>query len=539
MTTSGTSSTQGDDDLTYQDLRTLLDSARELSSQVDLPQLLQSMLDNAARLTDSPDTAVILHNEDRGTLYFAGATGDNAAMLLDQWGEFSELQIPIDGSKAGHVFRTGESIVVQRIEEDPQHYKGVDHHTKKSTESMICVPLVAAGQTIGVMQILNKRSGPYTTKDRLILESFALQAGVALRNARLIEDMLAHMGLYAAKEEAHKPFELLRELNRPAHTETLSVLFADMRGFTQLCHMLVDPALVQRRLNEFLSMLSDQVIAHGGLVNKFLGDGLLALFRGVDHPVGAVRCAFDMVRHFAEMKRTWEDTSNESLEFLDIGIGITTDSVIVGPIGTKSVKDFTAFGNAVNLAAAFEQHARGGRRVLVDQITYASVKEFMDEVEGPNTFMLRKADQEVGHPYKQYVLKRMRGPERIFISHSHMDRAFVEEQLREPLAREGIGCWYSKVDVKAGELWLDSIARGLQDCSWCIVVVSIDAVKSEWVRKEVQLALSQRRLEGHVVPVTLDDSRPGEIDPWLETIQLVDARQAASIAATIKDMINS
>jgi hypothetical protein len=90
MTTSGTSSAQGDDELTYQDLRTLLDGARELSSQVDLTQLLQSMLDNAARLTDSPDTAVILHNEDRGTLYFAGATGDNAAMLLDQWGEFSD-----------------------------------------------------------------------------------------------------------------------------------------------------------------------------------------------------------------------------------------------------------------------------------------------------------------------------------------------------------------------------------------------------------------------------------------------------------------
>jgi class 3 adenylate cyclase len=404
---------------------------------------------------------------------------------------------------------------------------------------MVCVPLTADDKVLGVMQLLNKRGGDYTDRDRVILEHFASQAAVAIRNARLVEDLLAHMGLYTSRTNSKGPFELMQELKMPARMESLTVMFADMRGFTQLCQVLNDPREMQRRLNEFLTMLSSAVISFDGLVNKFLGDGLLALFRNDNHEERAVRCAFRMVEQFKELSIAWEEQSNESLEFLDIGVGIATDSVIIGSIGSERVRDFTVFGSAVNLAAAFEQHAREGRRIFVDQRTYSAVKSLVAQTEGPETFLLRKPDQTVGHAYKQYHLKSLSPAcsDRIFVSHSHTDRDFVERHIVEPLRTDKIDTWYSQDDVGAGEVWVNSICRGLEKCNWVVVVVSANGAASEWVRKEVMLAYSDPRLEERVIPVILDLTDPRDITPWLGTAQTVNESDPTLIATRLRDRI--
>ncbi|MCH5374149.1 MAG: GAF domain-containing protein, partial [Planctomycetes bacterium] len=288
------------------DMLALIECGRELNAQLTLDVLLRNILNKAAQLTDSPDTSIMLRHDDRDSLYFAAATGEKAEWVLTTFGKHSAKDIPIYkteadrrgdegdpyGSKAGRVFATCQSMIENRVD---GHFKGVDEESKKVTQSMVCVPLFVGDSRLGVMQILNKRSGDYDDYDRILLEHFAGQAAVAIQNARLFESLLAHSGLYTRLGTETDLYELIKTLYRPAHQENLTVLFADMRGFTQLCQSLSSPGGVQSRLNEFIEMLAEEVIVHDGMVNKFLGDGVMALFRDQDHANRAVKASFSMI----------------------------------------------------------------------------------------------------------------------------------------------------------------------------------------------------------------------------------------------------
>src|SRR5204863_3426369 len=89
--------------------------------------------------------------------------------------------------------------------------------------------------------------------------------------------------------------------------------------------------------------------------------------------------------------------------------GIATDSVIVGSMGSDRVKDFTAVGIAVNLAEHLVRHARDGRRVLVDRLTFRAVEPLVEDFEGPETAELRKPGQGDGRRFEHYHVRALKG----------------------------------------------------------------------------------------------------------------------------------
>jgi class 3 adenylate cyclase len=520
------------------DLLALVQSGNELAATVDLARLLDNILRRASELTDSGDGCVMLAREGGESLYFAAATGDNAEMLLRTRGELGKESVPVKGSKAGEVFQSGVATDFSDVQSDPGHFKGVDEQTGRRTQSMVCAPLTAVGERLGVMQVLNKRSGAYTERDRVLLQQFATQAAIAIRNARLFQDLLAHMGFYAAPEARQGVIDLAQQFRGPMRTEVLTVLFADMRGFTQFCQRVNSPHEIQKRLDEFLSLLARQVLDHGGVVNKFLGDGVLAFFREQDHARRAVRCAFAVLDAFGPLRRRWDESIAADLDFLDIGIGIVTDAVMIGTIGSDRVRDFTAVGTPVILAAAFEKQARNGKRILVDQPTYSAVKDLVD-AEALPSFKLRKSDQEQGVPYKQYHLKRLRPPihTRIFVSHNTKDREFVQAELVDALPFYGIGTWYSGKDILAGDAWVQSIHDGLKECEWVVVVVSRNSADSKWVHEEINIAAADARRHGKILSVRLDDTPLEKVHPHLNHLQALEAKGPPSIAEKLRDVI--
>lgn len=523
--------------LTRDDMLALVESGQELSAQISLDALLQNILAKASRLTNSPDTSIILRHEDRDGLYIAAATGDKADWVAATFGKHSVKAIPVDGSKAGKVFTTGESIVENKVK---GHFTGVDKETKKVTESMVCVPLGIGKDAMGAMQILNKRSGDYDRHDCVLLEHFASQAAVAIKNAQLFQSVLAHSGFYMRAQSTANLFEVRRELARPAHLEKLTVLFADMRGFTQLCQSLNSPADIQKQLNQFISMLADEVIAQDGMVNKFLGDGLMALFRNENHAERAVKTAFEIVDRFKEMKEQWNDESSEQLDFLDVGVGIVTGEVTIGGIGSDTVRDFTAIGSVVNLAAALEHQARGGHRIVVNHLTYHAVREKV-EAETLEDFVLRKETQTLGVPHKRYSLKRPRlgANEKLFISHSHKDREFVEEQLVKPLRKRDINTWYAVDDIPTAALWPEAIRRALVDCTCMVVVVSKNSNGADWVRLEVDLAVGMGRMKGRIIPLRLDDTPPETVNTYLMAMHGIEVQTTPNLVDEISKFVNA
>lgn len=159
----------------------------------------------------------------------------------------------------------------------------------------------------------------------------------------------------------------------------MSVLFADIRGFTTLTER-GRPDDVVRQLNEYFSAMVPVVFAHRGTVDKFVGDMIMALFGAPlddpDHPEHAVQAGLAML---AELDALNARLGAAGLPALDIGIGISTGDMVAGNIGASSIMSYTAIGDAVNLGARLESLNKDfGTRLLVSEATRARLKERYD-----------------------------------------------------------------------------------------------------------------------------------------------------------------
>jgi len=131
----------------------------------------------------------------------------------------------------------------------------------------------------------------------------------------------------------------------------LTVLFSDIRGFTTLSERL-SPQEVVGLLNDYLKVMTQVIFDHGGTVDKFEGDAILAFFGAPqshqDDPERAIRVALGMRERLAEFDEQWIEMTKTPLR---IGIGINTGDVVVGNIGSELKMDYTIIGDAVNLAS--------------------------------------------------------------------------------------------------------------------------------------------------------------------------------------------
>jgi adenylate cyclase len=154
------------------------------------------------------------------------------------------------------------------------------------------------------------------------------------------------------------------------------ILFSDLRGFSTFAEGR-DPADVVRRLNAYLQRMVSAIQAEGGVVDKFIGDAVMAVFGGLvalDHPCSnAVRASHAMRARLAELNREWADAG---LEGFQNGIGLHVGEVIQGPIGSHDRKEFTAIGDTVNTAARLEDLTKTmPSRILMSEAVYARLGE--------------------------------------------------------------------------------------------------------------------------------------------------------------------
>ncbi len=143
---------------------------------------------------------------------------------------------------------------------------------------------------------------------------------------------------------------------------TLSILFCDIRGFTTIAEeMKDDPERLTTLVNRLLTPLSDAVLKQGGTIDKYIGDCLMAFWNAPlddpDHAVHAVRAALDMLAALARVNEELETEAKRDrrpAQTLRIGIGINTGECVVGNMGSHQRFDYSALGDAVNLASRLE-----------------------------------------------------------------------------------------------------------------------------------------------------------------------------------------
>jgi len=148
----------------------------------------------------------------------------------------------------------------------------------------------------------------------------------------------------------------------------VTVLFADIRSFTALSeHM--EPEDVVAMLNEYFSIMTDIIFKYNGMLDKFVGDQIMAVFGHISDEASGARSA---VRAAIEMQKATVDLMKErakkNQQLFKIGIGINTGSAILASVGSENRKDYTVIGDTVNTAARLESHA-AGREIVIGERT--------------------------------------------------------------------------------------------------------------------------------------------------------------------------
>ena len=152
----------------------------------------------------------------------------------------------------------------------------------------------------------------------------------------------------------------------------VTILFADIRGFTSFSENLQPEASVEV-LNRYLTLASEAVLTEEGTLDKFLGDGVMAIYNAPlaqpDHALRAVHSALAIQRAVKEMHHELPPENR-----LHFGIGITSGLAVVGSIGSTKIRNYTAIGDTVNLASRLQAQAAPGQ-VLLDKAAYEHVKD--------------------------------------------------------------------------------------------------------------------------------------------------------------------
>jgi adenylate cyclase len=245
--------------------------------------------------------------------------------------------------------------------------------------STICAPLMTEAAVYGVLYA--DRLDPlawFTGDDLQLVTAVAAQTALAIQSARAHERLAREEVARATYGRFMPDYVVKQILQDPASvklggvSQTVTVLFADIRGFTRLSEHAPAEQVVHL-LNRYFSTMSEIVLKHGGTVDKFIGDGLMALFGAPqvspDDAAGAISAAIEMQE---AMKTINAELAGAGLGEVSIGIGLHTGEATVGYIGSERRSEYTAIGDTVNVSSRLESHAKAGEILLSEETRNAA-----------------------------------------------------------------------------------------------------------------------------------------------------------------------
>ncbi|MBU1433298.1 GAF domain-containing protein [Myxococcota bacterium] len=487
----------------------MLEITTAISRELQLEPLLQKIMGVVTEILDA----------DRSTLFMYDKETDELWSHVAQGMSVSEIRFPAHLGIAGSVFMMGETINIPDAYKDSRFNPAVDKKTGYKTDTILCMPIQnKQNEIIGVVQVLNKRGGPFRKVDERRLAAFSSQAAIAIENARLFEDVLqiknynesilqsmsngvitlnanneivtanhaalhlfhkenkrdeiigiaarrffsgqntwiaesienvrstgetdnsldvdlwlnqqasegrghqrrekasVNLSIQALKDSKHQHLGCLlileditqekrlrgtmaRYLTKELADQLLdedseamlggkiqraTVLFTDIRSFTTISEQMGAQKTVTM-LNEYFSIMVDSVLENGGILDKYIGDAIMAVFGapivGEQDADNALITAISMLRSLEVFNRERQEKGEQPVF---MGVGINTDEILSGNIGSLKRMDYTVIGDGVNLASRLEgANKLYGSQILLSELTRRALK---------HSYLLRKVD---------------------------------------------------------------------------------------------------------------------------------------------------
>ncbi len=321
-------------------LRSLHNAAKSIGRLTEEQAVVRMTLQCVRQSMEVSEAAILVSPDDYGTEAIGTIRGEDGA-------ESGFFALPIGHLDTHCIVHSRRAITVADLGVDP-----ASHPLREWSFA----PLEIGGSITGLIGI-NRPADSLQEVDLELFCGLTSVTAVAIEQCRQRRKAIEEESRRAVLSRYFSPQVCNMLISRGA-TESIptrlnaTVMFADIRSFTALSENR-DPAEVLDILNHYFTHSMDIVFKHGGMVDKLLGDGLLAVFGAPaplpNHAQAALNCALEMVHRIRLL-----NFQQFGFGHLQVGIGIHTGPVVAGDLGGGSFRDYTVIGSTVNLASRIE-----------------------------------------------------------------------------------------------------------------------------------------------------------------------------------------
>lgn len=340
-----------------QELNILYSIGKSVTALMEMEQLLPRIVDGAVRVTHAEEGFLYLDHKD-GLICAAHklAAMPRAEAVHEPAADRAAVGV------AQRAVETGQPVIV--TPEQPT----------RGLASIAAAPLLLAGKAIGVLGVRNTtpNAAVFGKNDLAMLSALTDYAAIALQNARYLDTERAvkeqEKAQIRSTFQRFVPHQVVDEVLKNPNAlrlggkrQEITILFVDIRGYTAYSENMA-PELVVEMLNDYLSLAANVIMSYGGTLDKYMGDGLMAIFNAPDVQPDHLNAAVEAALMLQQASRELSAQRRDSIAF---SAGIHCGEAVVGYIGTDSAMNYTAVGDAVNVAKRLQEAAKAGQ-VLIE-----------------------------------------------------------------------------------------------------------------------------------------------------------------------------
>ncbi len=400
------------------ELKVLEEVGRAVASSLDLNAVLPTVATRALEITHADAVLIYGYDALRRQFNLAEAEG------IDKSVDGEHRVVDEDGSLLGHAARTGEPIAIADLSTAADHALR-DVAVAAGFHSVLVAPLVDQQGVLGALVVLRRAAGEFPQSLIGLMQTFANQAVLAMRNARLFSEVdqkgrelaSANSVVQLQADKLQEQTEQLKNWNRSleervekqlgeierirklerflapqvaqliasddghealldSHRREVTVVFCDLRGFTAFTEA-TEPEEAMNVLREYHAALGEFIFKYEGTLDRYAGDGVMVLFNAPiqfeDHTKRAVKMACEMRDAIVALTQKWRNRGHS----LGFGMGIALGYATLGQIGFEHRLEYAAIGSVTNLASRLCDEAKAGQIVVARRV-YGMVEQWVD-----------------------------------------------------------------------------------------------------------------------------------------------------------------